>query len=224
LTGPGRVWTAVSGVFTGVPADGPSGRPAPGPAGDELPFVARLSGEVARHPARLLAACLATVLGPAVVAHAGSAGSSVPGVVQAGSGAVAAAAVTVVPAPGDLATWKAAARAAADACPGLPAGVLVAIGRVESGLGVLSAPSTAGALGPMQFLPATWAAYGVDGDGDGRADVGNAADAIQGAAHLLCANGGADPGRLAGALWDYNHSDDYVARVLSLARSADAGG
>ena len=39
------------------------------------------------------------------------------------------------------------------------------------------------------------------------------------AARLLCANGGGDPARLASALWNYNHSDDYVHRVLAIARS-----
>ena len=70
----------------------------------------------------------------------------------------------------------------------------------------------------MQFLPSTWAAYGVDGDGDGHTDVMNTVDAVHGAARLLCANGGADPDRLASALWNYNHSDDYVRQVMSLSR------
>jgi hypothetical protein len=74
------------------------------------------------------------------------------------------------------------------------------------------------AVGPMQFLPSTWAAYGSDGDGDGLSDVMNPADAMQGAARLLCANGGADTGRLPSAIWNYNHSDDYVRQVLALAR------
>jgi membrane-bound lytic murein transglycosylase B len=70
----------------------------------------------------------------------------------------------------------------------------------------------------MQFLPATWAAYGVDGDGDGSTDVMNPVDALHGAARLLCANGGGDPARLASALWNYNHSDDYVRHVIALSR------
>ena len=71
----------------------------------------------------------------------------------------------------------------------------------------------------MQFLPATWAAYGADGDGDGDgfADVLNPVDALHGAARLLCANGGAEPDRLDSALWNYNHSDHYVRQVLSMA-------
>jgi membrane-bound lytic murein transglycosylase B len=71
----------------------------------------------------------------------------------------------------------------------------------------------------MQFLPSTWHAYGADGDGDGSIDVTNSVDAVHGAARLLCANGGGDPERLASAVWNYNHSDDYVRRVLALAGS-----
>ena len=49
----------------------------------------------------------------------------------------------------------------------------------------------------MQFMPATWAAYGVDGDHDGDRDINDPADSIFGAAHYLCANGagGGDDGR-----------------------------
>jgi membrane-bound lytic murein transglycosylase B len=93
----------------------------------------------------------------------------------------------------------------------------VAIADVETAFGRQASASVAGAQGPMQFLPATWAAYGADGDGDGVADVMNPVDAMYGAARLLCANGGGDPGHLPSALWNYNHSDAYVARVLALA-------
>ncbi len=126
---------------------------------------------------------------------------------------------TTVPRPdgAPVDTWTANARAAASTCPGLPATVLLAIADVETGRGRRTDASPAGAEGPMQFLPGTWAAYGTDGDGDGVADVGNAADALHGAARLLCANGAADPARLRSALWNYNHSRDYVDRVLRLA-------
>jgi membrane-bound lytic murein transglycosylase B len=90
--------------------------------------------------------------------------------------------------------------------------------RIESSFGLQPSNSAAGALGPLQFLPSTWAAYGVDGDGDGRADVMNPVDALAGTARLLCANGGGDPDRLPSALWNYNHSDEYVGEVLALAR------
>jgi hypothetical protein len=163
-----------------------------------------------------VAACLATVLGPAVVAQARSITSQPAAAVQPSPDAAGSPAV--VPAPGDRATWASLAHQAAATCPGLPAAVLLAIGHVESSLGRMSWASSAGAIGPMQFLPSTWAAYGVDGDGDGHTDVMNTVDAVHGAARLLCANGGADPDRLASALWNYNHSEDYVRQVMSLSR------
>ena len=109
-------------------------------------------------------------------------------------------------------------RAAAKRCPGLPWNVLAAIGQVESGHGRNTATSYAGAQGPMQFMPATFAAYGVDGNGDGVADVHDPVDAIHSAANYLCANGGGKgEQRLARAIWHYNHADWYVALVLKIA-------
>lgn len=110
-------------------------------------------------------------------------------------------------------------QSAADTCEGLDWTILAAIHKVETGFGVGRATSSAGAQGPMQFMPATFTAYGVDGDGDGRADINNVTDAIYSAANLLCANGAGDPARLASAIWNYNHSDEYIAEVLSLAAS-----
>ena len=108
--------------------------------------------------------------------------------------------------------------AAARTCKGLPWTVLAAIGQVETGHGRNTAVSYAGAQGPMQFMPATFAVYGVDGDRDGRADINNPADAIFSAANYLCANGGGrGPAGLARAIWHYNHADWYVALVLKIA-------
>ncbi|RJL34645.1 lytic transglycosylase domain-containing protein [Bailinhaonella thermotolerans] len=109
-------------------------------------------------------------------------------------------------------------KSSAHTCPGLHWSVLAAIGQVESDHGRNSGPSSAGALGPMQFLPSTWRSYGVDGDGDGRKDVHNAYDAVPAAAIYLCKHG-ATRGRegLAKAVWHYNHSDAYVRKVLALA-------
>ena len=228
---PGRVWSAISRIFSGVPAEGHDGTRADGALfdgqrfepqlfasdADGTAFATRMSNEISRHPTRLAAACLASVLGPAMVAHAGSLGLSPASPAGATAEAVVDESPVAAPAPGASPAWEAAARVAAGTCPGLPATVLVAIARVESGLGVQSWASSAGAEGPMQFLPRTWAAYGSDGDGDGRADVHNSADALHGAARLLCANG-AGEGRLHSALWNYNHSDDYVAQVLAVAR------
>jgi transglycosylase-like protein with SLT domain len=208
-------WAAVQNVVTGVPLDEPDRRVAPGPSPppQPSPYWGRLVAEMSHRPVRLIVACLATVLGPAVVAHAGNLTAPIPVASAARAGGPAAAA----PQPGDATTWLAAARKVAETCPGLPPPVLVSIGEVETGLGTLEATSTAGARGPMQFLPATWAAYGTDGDGDGIVDVMDPSDAMAGAAQLLCANGGADPDRLPSAIWNYNHSDAYVSRVLAQA-------
>ncbi|GLW96569.1 hypothetical protein Misp02_06560 [Microtetraspora sp. NBRC 16547] len=111
-------------------------------------------------------------------------------------------------------------RRSAEVCPGLSWTVLAAIGQVESGHGRNNGPSSAGALGPMQFMPATWKAYGVDGDGDGKADIWSAYDAVPSAAKYLCANGAGRGGeKLRKAVWFYNHSWDYVNRVLGLAEA-----
>src|SRR5206468_12613207 len=73
-------------------------------------------------------------------------------------------------------------RAAAATCRGLPWTVLAAIGTVETGNGANTSTSKKGAMGPMQFLPSTFAAYAVDGDGDGVANIQDPADAIYSAA------------------------------------------
>jgi hypothetical protein len=110
-------------------------------------------------------------------------------------------------------------QAAAGTCEGLDWTVLAAIHKVESGFGTGHATSSAGAQGPMQFLPSTFSAYGVDGDGDGRKDIDNVTDAVFSAANLLCANGAGEPARLPSAIWNYNHSDAYVNEVLALSGS-----
>jgi hypothetical protein len=110
-------------------------------------------------------------------------------------------------------------RAAAETCEGLDWTILAAIHKVETGFGTGQATSGAGAQGPMQFMPATFDAYGTDGDGDGRADINDVEDAVFSAANLLCANGAGDPARLATAIWNYNHSQIYVNQVLTLAAS-----
>ncbi len=107
---------------------------------------------------------------------------------------------------------------AAATCPGLPWGVLAGIGQVETDHGRVKAVSSAGAMGPMQFLPSTFAVYGVDGDGDGKADILDQADAVYSAARYLCASGGGQPDTLYDAIYAYNHSDYYVKTVLGLAR------
>ncbi|HEX2048619.1 MAG TPA: lytic transglycosylase domain-containing protein, partial [Acidimicrobiales bacterium] len=108
-------------------------------------------------------------------------------------------------------------------CPGLSWTVLAAIGFIESSHGRSAAPGVhaganfAGAMGPMQFLGPTWDAYGVDGNEDGARDVYQPSDAVAGAANYLCASGAGRLATLAGAIWDYNHADWYVAAVIQLA-------
>jgi membrane-bound lytic murein transglycosylase B len=81
------------------------------------------------------------------------------------------------------------------------------------------------ALGPMQFIPSTWAIYGTDATGDGRADVFNINDAALGAARYLCAAGGDLRGRAGQerAVLAYNHNDQYLAQVLALAAAYRTG-
>jgi len=103
---------------------------------------------------------------------------------------------------------------AAAACRGLDPTILMAIHDVETNRDARGATSVAGAVGPMQFLPDTWAAYGLDGDGDGHADVWNLNDALAGATNFLCAHGVTEPATQQSAIWKYNHSTAYVRRVL----------
>jgi membrane-bound lytic murein transglycosylase B len=87
--------------------------------------------------------------------------------------------------------------------------VLAAVNFVESAFGRLRSASWAGALGPMQFLPSTWRAYGLGGN------VHNPRDAILGAANYLRASGA--PRDYRRALYAYNHSYSYVEAVLRYA-------
>lgn len=95
--------------------------------------------------------------------------------------------------------------------------VLAAVGRVESNHGQNVGPSTAGAMGPMQFLPSTWETSGVDGNGDGVSNVMDPRDAIPAAAQYL-KTGGA-PRDWYAALFSYNHADWYVKKVFAVAEA-----
>jgi len=109
-------------------------------------------------------------------------------------------------------------------CPGLPWTVLAAIGQIESGDGANVGPSTAGALGPMQFLPSTWAGWGITAFGEkGPPNVMDPFDAVPSAAGYLCAAGGATAAGLPGAIFAYNHANWYVADVLALAKQYAPG-
>jgi hypothetical protein len=100
---------------------------------------------------------------------------------------------------------------------GIPWQVLAAINEIESAFGTNMGPSTAGAIGWMQFLPSTWAAYGVDADRDGRRNPYDADDAICAAARYLRASGARRD--LRGAIFAYNHAGWYVDAVIALVRS-----
>lgn len=73
------------------------------------------------------------------------------------------------------------------------------------------------AVGPFQFIPSTWSVYGVDANGDGRADPHNFYDAVYAAAGYLCHHGAGTPHRLRAALLAYNHAGWYADRVLAIA-------
>ena len=87
----------------------------------------------------------------------------------------------------------------------------LAVNLIESAFDRVRTNSSAGAVGPMQFLPATWRAYGLGGN------IHDPHDAVLGAANYLHASGApADERR---ALYAYNHSKLYVAAVLAYARA-----
>jgi hypothetical protein len=125
-------------------------------------------------------------------------------------------------------------QAAAGRCPGLSWTVLAAIGKVESDHGRVRLPGVrsgwnhAGAAGPMQFgigvgrAGNAWARFGRDYDGDGRTSVYDPGDAIPAAARYLCAAGA--PRHLDRAIYAYNHSWVYVAKVKAIARRYTAPG
>jgi cell wall-associated NlpC family hydrolase len=111
-------------------------------------------------------------------------------------------------------------------CPGLDWAILAAIGKVESDHGrstqpgVHSGSNYAGAQGPMQFLPTTFAQYSqpIPPNGVTPATPYDPVDAIYAAARMLCANGARDGRDIHAAVFSYNHSEDYVAQVLDIAQ------
>ncbi|HET8815301.1 MAG TPA: lytic murein transglycosylase [Solirubrobacterales bacterium] len=93
--------------------------------------------------------------------------------------------------------------------------ILAGINAIETNFGSNLGPSYAGAEGWMQFMPETWAAYGVDANGDGVKDPNHPEDAIFAAARYLSASG--MPEDVYGAIFAYNHADWYVEDVLEHA-------
>jgi murein DD-endopeptidase MepM/ murein hydrolase activator NlpD len=110
-----------------------------------------------------------------------------------------------------LGVWKGAGEAY-----NVPWNVLAAINKIESNFGRNMGPSSAGAIGWMQFMPSTWLRWGTDANGDGIADPWNPVDAVYSAARYLAASGA--PGDLRRAVFAYNHASWYVDDVLGLAQ------
>jgi membrane-bound lytic murein transglycosylase B len=99
---------------------------------------------------------------------------------------------------------------------GVPWQILAAINEIETDYGTDQSVSSAGAVGWMQFMPATWLQYGVDALNSGYADPYNPVDAIFAAARYLRAAGAATD--LHGAILAYNHSEEYADSVLLRAK------
>ena len=119
---------------------------------------------------------------------------------------------------GDLnAVWR-----RAGAAYGIPWQVLAAINKIESNFGRNMGPSSAGAVGWMQFMPSTWLRWGTDASGDGVADPWDPEDGVVSAARYLAAAGGRVD--LERAVFAYNHADWYVKDVLDLAAMYGDGG
>lgn len=94
--------------------------------------------------------------------------------------------------------------------------VLAAIHSIETSFSTINVMvSSVGAIGHMQFMPATFAAYGVDGNGDGKVSPWTLEDAIYSAANYLAANNYQNDKRK--AIWHYNHAEWYVNDVLATA-------
>ncbi|MHB1517089.1 MAG: C40 family peptidase [Acidimicrobiales bacterium] len=161
-----------------------------------------------------------------VVVLIGAAGVALVSVLTGGAVIPSASATTVIPS-GMLTLYE----QAATTCPGLPWTVLAAIGTVESSNGTSDLPgvhsgaNSAGAEGPMQFEPATFAAYDLPVPPGGAEPPSpyDPTDAVYAAARLLCANGAAGGTDLSAAVFAFNHSTSYVTEVLDLAQSYGQG-
>jgi hypothetical protein len=157
-----------------------------------------------------------------VVLVAAAAGGALGGMLGGAGAATApsADAFSAIPA-----SYLALYQRAAATCPGLSWTVLAAIGTVESDNGQSTLPgvsagqNAAGAMGPLQMLGPTFAAYDepLPPGGANPPSPYDPTDAIYAATRMLCANGGRNDANLARAVWDYNHSESYVTEVLDLA-------
>jgi len=99
--------------------------------------------------------------------------------------------------------------------------ILEAVWQIESGKSWdTSVKSYAGAQGPMQFMPATFKHYSIDGNNDGIKDIYNAVDAVYSGANYL-AKSGLDQGKVDQSLFNYNHAKWYVEKVKNIANSIE---
>ncbi|MDT0263766.1 C40 family peptidase [Jatrophihabitans lederbergiae] len=157
-----------------------------------------------------------------LAASAGAVASQLLGGGSPGASAPGPLALSGIP-PDYLLLYQQAART----CPGLDWTVLAGIGKIETDHGqsdlpgVRSGANGAGAEGPMQFLPATFAEYSlpVPPGGQDPPSPYDPVDAINAAARMLCANGAANGQDLHAAIFAYNHSEHYVAAVVAAARA-----
>ena len=172
-------------------------------------------------PATKLAAAAAGLVLLVALLAAG-AGAGIASLLGGGGTTPSATATSAIP-PAMLALYQ----QAAVTCPGLPWTVLAAIGTVESDNGTSTLPgvsagqNAAGAMGPMQFEPATFAAYDLPVPPGGASPPSpyDPTDAAYAAARMLCANGAANGTDISGAVFAYNHASWYVTEVLSIAQS-----
>ena len=170
--------------------------------------------------AKLAAAAAGLVLLVALLAA--GAGAGIASLLDGGGTAPSATATSAIP-PAMLALYQ----EAATTCPGLPWTVLAAIGTVESDNGTSTLPgvsagqNAAGAMGPMQMLGPTFAAYDtpVPPGGASPPSPYDPTDAVYAAARMLCADGAANGADISAAVFAYNHASWYVTEVLSLAQS-----
>lgn len=197
------------------------------PAGlaGQLSYAEKVLGRVAAPAATARQALIAQLVCLRLTAHPGWASAVIEHVAPAQRAAAAAdiAAtadlVALTPPEARLPPWRiigaqslAMLRAdyqAAQAATGVGWTYLAAINFVETDFGRIAGPSSAGAQGPMQFMPATWASYG-------HGDIHRPRAAILAAARFLIAHGASS--HIGSAVYAYNPSWTYVDAVLRYAR------
>jgi soluble lytic murein transglycosylase-like protein len=193
----------------GVPAKRPAARRQPAASPGDRPHVAAGKGDTRPTPARTESH---RVPNPALTLPDGSPAPANPGFSLATPGAARIGVPDFFIEKFRIPPFLLPIYQAAGSEYGVPWQILAAINEIETDYGRNVNVSSAGAVGWMQFMPATWKAYGVDAGGDGIEDPYNPADAIFAAARYLDASGAATDIRK--ALFAYNHADWYVDSVL----------